>query len=185
MLVAILVIVLFLLVGLAVSARYSLKDDRVQVEAYDGRMYLVRDIEDKKRTADMMALLNAKVMSLLRHLRQQGDKPVMVSRLISRYDPQVLAEGRLHRELTSYTVNKGEQVILCMRSRDRADALFPENVLFSVLLHELAHVASLSEGHGDEFNENLLLLTSSAEKLGLLKRGKVQLDYCGIPLSRV
>lgn len=185
MFVALLVIVFFMLVGFAASGHYSLKDDRVQVEAFDGRLYLVRDIKDKKKTADMMALLNAKVMSLFQSLRQRGDHSVMVARLISRYDPRVLAEGRLQKELTSYTVNKGEQVILCMRSRDQADELFPENVLFSVLLHELAHVASLSEGHGEEFSGNLHVLTKTAEELGLLKRGRVQLNYCGIPLSRV
>lgn len=182
--VAFLIFILCALVGWTASKNFSLKDDRVMVEAYDGRMYLVRDVPTKKDTADMMAALNAKVLFLLRQMKQSGAKPVMVARLVQRYRPEVLAEGRIHKKLTSYTVNKGERVVLCMRSRD-ADSLYPENVLFSVLLHELAHVASLSEGHGDEFNENLGILTKEAETAGLLRREKVELDYCGIPLLSV
>jgi hypothetical protein len=173
-----------MLIGWTASQNFALKDDRVLVEAFDGRMYLVRDIPSKKDTANMMASLNANVLGLLQQLKQSGVKPVMVARLSERYKPEVLAEGRIHKKLTSYTVNKGERVVLCMRSRD-ADALYPENVLFSVLLHELAHVASLSEGHGPEFNENLELLTRAAENSGLLRRERVSLNYCGIPLARV
>jgi hypothetical protein len=184
MLVPVLVFILCLLVGWAASLNFSSKDDRVLVEGFDGRKYLVRDIPNKKDTADMMALLNAKVLALIHQMRQSGEKPVMVTRLAARYRPEVLAEGHVHRKLTSYTVNKGENVVLCMRSRD-ADVLYPENVLFSVLLHELAHVSSISEGHGDEFNENLRSLTRAAERAGLLQREKVSLDYCGVPLMHI
>lgn len=180
-----LVFILFVIVGWGVSVRFAIKDERVQVEAFDGRRYLVRDVPDKKATADMMASLNAKVIVLLNYLRQDGGRPVMVARLVARYKPEVLAEGRLNKKLTSYTVNKGESVVMCMRSRDGSDALYPENVLFSVLLHELAHIASLSQGHGGEFTDNLRFLTEKAGEMGLLKRQKVAVNYCGIPLSHV
>ena len=182
------IFLVFLLVALAgfyAAGRFSLKDDRVLVEAYDGRHYLVRDIPQKAETANMMAKMNEKVNILFKNLREGNEKAVMVARLTSRFRPEVLSEGRLEKKLTSYTVNKGEKLVMCMRKRDGTDALFPENVLFSVLLHELAHIASLSEGHGKEFQENLAFLTGKAQKLGLQRKEQVNLDYCGIPLAEV
>ncbi|KAI8822284.1 hypothetical protein BJ741DRAFT_672435 [Chytriomyces cf. hyalinus JEL632] len=55
------------------------------------------------------------------------------ARLLERYNPEALSEGRIEKGLTSYTINKGDAIVLCLRSRDDRETLFDENLLMYLL----------------------------------------------------
>src|SRR5947209_13972630 len=133
-------------------------DDRVNVLASDGRNYLVRNTDNKVETAEGLARLNSKVLLLISKLEEEAkiepEHLPMVTRLRQRYRPEKISEGIVDQRFTSYTVNKGEEMVLCMRTRDGKDEMYNDNILFYVTLHELAHVGSLTEHHNEEFHKN-------------------------------
>lgn len=84
------------------------------------------------------------------------DKP-QVKRLLQRFqaNPERILESTPDAEHTSYSVNKGEKVHLCLRQRQGGDeTLVNENVMIFVALHEMAHMITDSIGHEPEFWNN-------------------------------
>jgi hypothetical protein len=152
-------------------------DDRVKKRAFDGNEYLVRKTDRSQETADALARLNKTVMEFIMKLDQNLP---MVQRLKRRYNPKALSEGRIDVNYTSYTINKGESVTLCMRTRDQRDQLYNDNVLLGVLLHELAHIASVGLHHNEEFTRNFNYLLTRATDLGIFKRINEQVEYCNM-----
>ena len=182
---------IFALVVVTVIALFVFKvhsvltEDRVYVKASDGRKYKVRNTHKKQETAEALSRLNRKVTSFITRLIKEADiehKP-MTLRLSKRYDPEALAEGRVDKQFTSYTVNKGEQVVLCLRTRDSKDEIYDDNLIFYVTLHELAHVSSVSEDHSPEFHANFRYLLRKASEWDLWKRVNVPFQYCGMKVN--
>ena len=181
-----LVIVLFLVVFLS-KTRIFLIDDRVSVKASDGRTFLVRDTHHKQETAETLARLNTMVVQFIDKLvaTADADHKVMALRLSERYNPNALVESRVEKHLTSFTVNKGEEVSLCLRTRDDKEELHDFNTIIYAHLHELAHVASISEGHTNEFFSNFRYLLRKSAEWGMFKHVKGPMNYCGIDMDGI
>ena len=159
-------------------------DDRIQVTAYDGNVYQVRNTIHKQETADTLARLNSKVILFIEKLKSQQHIPTsftpVVKRIYTRYNPKSLVESRIQHNLTSFTINKGESISMCVRTRDSHDQLYNDNILFGVLLHELAHVGSIGLDHGPEFVKNFEFLLKKAISFGMFQRIRKSFNYCGI-----
>lgn len=160
---------------------------QIYVTAFDGNRYYVRDTERKQETADTLARLNLKVLSLLETLQSQTNQsnPHFLTRLVTKYNPQRLSEGKVDKRYSSYTVDKGKEVVLCMRTRDANDTIYSDNTLFFVVLHELAHVGSLGQHHDTEWKENFKWLCDQAAHLGFLDRNFKNLEYCGLHIDQM
>ena len=98
----------------------------------DSKEYLVRDLPDKQGAADLLAKVRIKLNNLKIHLESKyPDKP-QVKQLIQNFrdDPKRFLESTPDAEFTSYSVNKGESVHLCLRQREGADeSLVKEEVM--------------------------------------------------------
>jgi len=162
-----------------------LTDDRVVVKGSDGRKYKVRNTTRKQETADALARLNTKVTAFIKRLIQESDTEhkAMALRLSKRYDPDALSEGRVDKRFTSYTINKGEQVVLCLRTRDAKDQIYDDNLIFYVTLHELAHISSVTEDHSPEFHQNFRYLLRKASEWDVWKRVDRPFQYCGMKVN--
>jgi len=155
----------------------------------DGRTYKVRDLPDKKEAANLMASVRVKISSLCSALLQKyPDKPQV--KLISqnfRDDPNRFLEATPDAAHTSYSVNKGEEIHLCLRQRGGQDeALVNENVMIFVALHELSHVCTESVGHGPDFWNNFGWILKEAESMGYYKYTDFQaqpVSYCGVSIT--
>lgn len=130
----------------------------------DGREYLVRKLPDSARAADLLAELNARLTRLVRHMAAKHPDDEAVRRLYENYDPEALSEGGTEAGYTSYSVNKGEKIVLCLRQRD--DSFVAVNVLMYVAVHELGHLMSASVGHNDEFWGNFRRVLREAVATG-------------------
>ena len=133
----------------------------------DGREYRVRDLPDKVDAANLLARLRRKLDELTRRLRRQypsarapGAAPVY--RLLNKFSADRIREVDDGSKYTSYSINKGEQIVFCIRSRDGKNTLVALNTIMFVALHELAHVMTVSVGHTDEFWENFRFLLAHA-----------------------
>ena len=86
----------------------------------DNKEYLVRDMADKQQAADLMASIRIKMSNLKVHLESKyPDKP-QVKQLNTNFepDPNRFYESTPDSDLTSYSVNKGESIHLCLRQRE-------------------------------------------------------------------
>lgn len=162
----------------------------VQVKStVDGKLYRVRDMRDKQQAADLLAKVRLRMKKLYAHLASTfPDKP-QVKRLLQRFEanPERLLEATPDAEHTSYSVNKGEAVHLCLRQRQGADEnLVNENVMVFVSLHEMAHMITDSVGHEPEFWNNFGWLLKQAENLGVYQYQDFKahpVRYCGTNIT--
>lgn len=180
------VIIVIICVCFLVKVQRGIFDDRLEIlSALDGNKYLVRNTQFAKETADALARLKNKITTFVRVLDEQvtGEFRPVVQRIRERLKRTSIAEGVIDRRYTSYTVNKGDNLVMCMRSRDGKDMLYDDNMLFGVTLHELGHIASVSEGHEMEFKINFQFLLEMAEKLGFYTRIKSPFNYCGVHVT--
>lgn len=168
------------------SGQYPLVDVKSTV---DGQIYRVRDMPDKQQAADLLAKVRARMKKLYAHLQSKfPDKP-QVKRLLQRFqaNPDRILESTPDAAHTSYSVNKGEKVHLCLRQRQGGDeSLVNENVMVFVALHEMAHVITDSVGHEPEFWNNFGWLLKEAESIGAYQYQDFKahpVRYCGTNIT--
>jgi hypothetical protein len=170
----------------AITGKYPLVPVKSQV---DGRTYRVRDLPDKQQAADLLAKVRAKLGRLFDILLQKfPDKP-QVKRMKQNFlaDPDRFIEATPDAKHTSYSVNKGESIHLCLRQRRGADeSLVDENVITFVGLHEMAHTITQSIGHEPEFWNNFGFLIREAEAAGIYHYQDFRahpVAYCGVSIT--
>jgi hypothetical protein len=149
------------------------------------RSFAVLPTKDPEQASSLLGQITDRVNQLLVHLQQTYPRHLGVKRLVDRWNPQVLAEGRFDLPgVTSYTVNKGDRIVLCLRNRQ--GELHRLQLVLYVLLHELAHIMSVTksvERHNEEFQQNLDLLMKEAQAIQLYEPNheKRTETYCGLP----
>ena len=139
--------------------------------------FLCRDLPDKQAAADLLVDLTHHLQRFVRRLHRAYPDDARVTRLHARFNPNAVYELEAHSKMTSYSFNKGEYIVFCIRSRDEHNKLAPMNILVFVGLHELAHVMTLTKGHDEAFWENFRFLLAHAIKWGYYK----DLDYASNP----
>jgi hypothetical protein len=150
----------------------------------DGRTYLVRMLPDRQEAADMLARLNVTLTKLVQHMVAKYPQDAGVAQLHRNYNPEALSEGGAEVGYTSYSVNKGERIVMCVRQTD--GTFVDANVLVYVAVHELAHLMTHEIGHTDLFWTNFKILLTQALEQGLYKNvdfGSKPQPYCGISIS--
>jgi hypothetical protein len=150
----------------------------------DGKNYLVRKMPDAQEAADRLAILNRKLLTLVNHMSARfGDNPDVV-RLANKFNPEAVSEGGMENGYTSYSVNKGERIVMCIRQTD--GTFVDANVLVYVAVHELAHIMTLDVGHTKTFWANFRFLLREAIEIGIYQKvdfDNKPSDYCGIKIS--
>jgi len=152
----------------------------------DRKNYLVLNLPDQNLAADKLAKLRIKLEDFIRHMHiNKKHTHKGINRMKKRFKA-VLSESKPGSKFTSYTVNKGSKIYMCIRERDENNRLIDENTLFFVALHELAHVMTVSIGHTKEFWSNFRFLLRHAIKDGYYRYHpyhRKPKKYCGTFIS--
>lgn len=155
----------------------------------DGKEYQVRDLPDKQAAADLMARVRLKMNKLKLHVESAfPDKP-QVKQLVQNFEanPNRFFEATPDAEHTSYSVNKGEAVHMCLRQRESGDeSLVHEDILTFVAIHEMGHMITRTIGHGPDFWNNFAWLLQQAEAIGLYTHRDFKahpVSYCGMKIT--
>jgi len=149
-------------------------------------MYLVRNVKDKQEAADMLAKINRKLNKLVDYLVKIKGDDENIQRLKKKFNPDNISESLENSKYTSYSVNKGEKVVFCIRSKDKEQQLEKLNILIFVAIHELAHIMTPSVGHTPEFWDNFRNLLKHAVKTNIYKKDDFKnnpKDYCGTKIT--
>lgn len=172
----------------------STQDKREYVlSSLDNKYYLVNDdIETiQRKTADTLARMNSKLHRFVSDLQYKYPQSARVKRLRN-FDTKNIVETGVNERLTAYTLNKGQEMSLCLQSKNSVGGnnepnfLYDINLLTYVSIHELAHVMSISTGHNEEFYDNFKFLLEEATKMHVYEKidyTKNPTNYCGIVIN--
>lgn len=111
----------------------------------------------------------------------------IVQRLVSNYNPEELIENRPGFGDTSYTLDKGRKLFMCLRSKSAPHQLHDKNTVMFVLLHEAAHIGNAGWGHGShDFWPIFKFLLYEAGRFGIIKNidySKNPVEFCGLVIG--
>ena len=114
--------VLVMLIAAFVAMR--MKDSKYPMayvkSTVDDERYLVRNLPDKQESADRLARVRAKLLRLRKYLEQTHMSKPFVSQMIKNFDcsSSRFSESTPDAQYTSYSVNKGEKIFMCLRQRN-------------------------------------------------------------------
>ena len=146
----------------------------------------------RKEVARRISTLASKIDKLVIYMKANNLPDSIISnRLAERWhrirtNPKGLRETGFGETSAAYTVNKGDQLRICVRD-EKSDNLFEdENTMVFVMLHELAHLMSKSYGHNLEFKKNFSYIAKIAVEIGVYKYedfNKNPQTYCGTDIT--
>lgn len=158
---------------------------------FDNQSYLVRDEKGKKEAANLLSRLITNIYKLIDHVgtlknshSDYRDYILQLENNVNKSKSKIY-ESNGDQGFTSYTVNKGEEIVFCLRSKNTKN-FHPLNLLMYVAIHELAHCACPEEGHTPLFQKIFRFLTEEAIKINIYKKVDYNanpVEYCGMTLS--
>lgn len=179
--------VLFLI--LLLLAYQKLTNNLVQVRStVDGVTYWVQNLPDRQEAADLIGTIHMDAERTLQRLRGDPNlsKRPNFQRLLDNFKPTHIQENLTESEHTSYSENKGERIVLCIRNKDPGQALIDKNTVMFVFLHELGHLMTESTGHTQEFWDNFKELLQEAVRDGIYDAVDYEsrpTPYCGMTIT--
>ncbi len=153
------------------------------VSTVDNKEYEVQIKEDAQEAADLIAQIRQKLVLIVDHLVKSYPDEDRSQRMKSNFRPDNIKEGIDDPKYTSYSINKGEKIVLCLRTNNK---LMDLNTMMFVVLHELAHICTESIGHTEEFWANFKWILEESINIGIYKKQNFKLnnvEYCGMTIT--
>jgi len=161
----------------------------VRVES-NGNKILVREAPDKEKSAALLNDLIEKMYQLRQYIIDNRDKYPDYQEYIDQFEVNFnknrtkIYETSLNSEYTSYSVNKGEELVFCLRCKSTMQ-LHKINLMMYVAVHELAHTACPETGHTPLFNRIFKFMLERAIEIKLYTYEDYSsnpVEYCGMRL---
>lgn len=199
------VILLLILLTIVFIQYYNVgQRDMVYVQSdIDSAQYMVRNQKDKKQAANMLARLKANIHGITSYMNLKLEDPKYaqqqrykefkpyILQLKEKIKDVVVKESASNTVYTSYTVNKGEQIIFCIRSKAISTILNSSdihdlNLIMYVALHEISHVACPEYHHTPLFKKIFRFICEEAIEMGIYKKIEFNItpkEYCGMKIN--
>ncbi len=157
-----------------------------KVRASNGEEYLVRNLPNKVEAANKLAnisqLLNQLVQSLDESDKEKGE---YIKNLKNNFNSDFITENIPGSIYVAYSVNKGEELSLCIRDKD-TESFIDDNTIIFVAIHELAHIMTPETGHTPLFWDNMKYLLGQASRQGIyipVDYSQEPVEYCGMNIN--
>lgn len=171
----------------------------------DSEYYMVRNEKEKKKVANLLAKLKENIYAFSNYLykklneldqnspefeRYQEFKPYILQ-LKMKIKNVIVRESSTNSVYTSYTINKGEQIIFCVRSKSimrilNSSDIHNINLVMYVALHEISHVACPEYNHTDLFMKIFHFFCEEAIEMGIYHKidfNNSPREYCGMTIT--
>jgi len=167
------------------------KKNIILIEGRDKNKYLVYNDSNKNNSAILLSDITTNMFKLKDYLYANIDKYPDFTEYIKQLnrnlnkDRTLIYENDPNSKLTSFSVNKGEEIAFCLKSK-KTGKIHDTNLIMYVALHEMAHVACPEVGHGDLFKKIFKFLTDIAieQNIYVLDNYETKpVEYCGMVLS--
>lgn len=153
---------------------------------YNSNMYKVQNYNKKgQEAANLLGKINIYIKQIKDYMISQYPNDKRVIRMKNRLNDIELIEPEHKNDESAYTINKGELMALCLRGKEDKE-FYDMKLLSFVIIHELSHVMSVSEGHTPEFMDNFRFILKTAEDGGLYKPTNYSnnpVNYCGVDVT--
>jgi len=167
------------------------RNNLIYVESKTGTKFMVQKDNLKKEKADLLGKIVENMFILKNHMVKNINNFPIYEAYIKQLKNN-LSESRTvvyetdpKSNLTSFSVNKGEELSFCLKSK-KSNELHDINLLMYVAIHEMAHIACPEIGHGELFKKIFRKLTEEAINIGIYKKvnfSEIPTEYCGMILS--
>ena len=155
----------------------------------DSNYYWVRNTKDSDKAANMLAKIRKNMEKLIEHLKNTQDEHEdyisYIKDLLKRTKEIYIMETPADDKFTSYTVNKGEKIVFCLRSKV-LETIHDLNTLMYVVIHELGHVACPEFGHTPLFKKIFKFLLRESVKIDIYVKTNYTINpqyYCGMTIT--
>jgi hypothetical protein len=147
----------------------------------DGPYRIPCELNEKLTAKSILEELDRRGKILIIHLLGNYPNTYISKNLKNRYNTDSIRETHpLETEDTSYTLNKGQIISVCLR---KDDGTFHDiELLMYVFIHELAHIAENDDQHTDNFWNTYIFMLDRAYKIGIYTPIDYSLnpvEYCG------
>lgn len=186
----ILTLILIFLILYFIYNNLYIDDNLIYEKAtFDNHHYWVRNMPDKSQAANTLAVIKSNMNKLIDYLQKNIDQfPEQTSNikdLVKRTRKIYIMETPKDEKFTSYTINKGEKIVFCLRSKILHN-IHDMNTIMYVVIHETSHIACPEYGHTPLFKEIFKFLLVQANKIGVYKienYRKSPVSYCGMEIN--
>lgn len=152
----------------------------------NNKKYYVRKLPDKEEASDKLANIGIKLQKLIDGLDMKDkEKGKYNKQLKNGFNSDYITENIPGSEYVAYSVNKGEELSLCIREKD-TEKFMDDNIIIFVAIHELAHIMTPENGHTPLFWDNMKYLLEQGSSMGIYKPVNYSKNpemYCGMEIS--
>ena len=162
----------------------------IQLETLDGTKFTIynNNIDEKKKLLNMII---ENMFKLKNHLVANKGNYAEYEEYINQLDKNFtknrtyIYETNPLSNLTSYSVNKGQELSICLKSKE-TNNFHDINLLMYVTIHEMSHFACPEIGHTILFNKIFKFFLEEAIKIGLYQKvdySIIPVEYCGVKVT--
>jgi hypothetical protein len=180
-----------ILVLIIIYLVYSIKNAGLVNAEFNGQIYMVQEHEDKLKAVDTLIKLKKDLSTVaqksLERAKSENNKDYIdyISIIVDRLETVFIREVEKDSPYTSYSVNKGEELVFCLRNKSTHE-FYDYNKILYVAVHEIAHIGCPEVGHTKLFFELNKYLLETAEKIKmyeLVDYNSKPEEYCGIQIN--
>ena len=165
--------------------RKSLYLDKIEATV-NGKKYYVRNLPDRNEAANKLASIGNSLQSLIDSLdEEEEEKGKYNKQLKESFNPDYITENIPGSTYVAYSVNKGEELSLCVREKD-TEVFMDNNIILFVAIHELSHIMTPETGHTPLFWNNMKYLLEKASAMGIYTPTDYRKNpetYCGMEIN--
>jgi predicted metal-dependent hydrolase len=184
-------LIIFLIILLYIIFIVNNNNNLVLIESNSGTKYLVNNDDDKYNKSNLINNIIINMLKLKDYLVENStnfpEYTIYIKQLNTNFSKEKtkIYETDPKSDLTSYSINKGEELSLCLKSK-KTNQLHDINLLMYVSIHEMAHFACPEIGHGDLFKNIFKFLIEQAIKINVYQDTNYvtnPIEYCGMILN--
>ena len=165
--------------------RKSLYLDKIE-SSVNGKKYYVRNLPDKNEAADKLSNIGMSLQNLIDSLNEKDkEKGEDILRLKKSFNSDYITENIPGSFYVAYSVNKGEELSICIREKD-TEKFIDNNTIIFVAIHELSHIMTDELGHTELFWDNMKYLLEMGSSVGIYNKidySKHPIMYCGMKID--
>lgn len=184
---------LIIIIVIIILLYYYFTNDKLVLykSSLTNKEYLVNDTKNKDKSAELLSIIELNMYKLKNSLYVNKTMYPEYEKYIELLNENLTKTRTEIKEKpesssdTSYSINKGEELVFCLKSK-KTGKYHNIDLIMYVVLHEMAHMACPEVGHTPLFSKIFRFLTEEAIKMRIYNHTNYALyptEYCGLDLN--